>query len=80
MIAHRLKTIQNANQICVFVDGNIIEQGTHATLMSQKESKYRQLVEAQETETKVNETDSGILEIQHNENQDGTSKSITFST
>ncbi|MBR0403120.1 ABC transporter ATP-binding protein [Candidatus Saccharibacteria bacterium] len=33
VIAHRLSTIRNANLILVMKDGNIIEQGTHNTLL-----------------------------------------------
>jgi len=33
VIAHRLKTIKDANQILVISDGQIIEQGNHDTLM-----------------------------------------------
>jgi ATP-binding cassette subfamily B protein len=33
VIAHRLSTIQNADKILVVKDGNIIEQGTHDTLL-----------------------------------------------
>ena len=36
VIAHRLSTIQNADAILVVKDGNIIEQGTHDSLMAQK--------------------------------------------
>ena len=36
VIAHRLSTIQNADVILVVKDGNIIEQGNHDTLMSNK--------------------------------------------
>jgi subfamily B ATP-binding cassette protein MsbA len=36
VIAHRLSTIANADQIAVVVDGQIIEHGTHATLLAQK--------------------------------------------
>ena len=35
IIAHRLSTIKSANHILVMRDGNIIEQGTHETLMQQ---------------------------------------------
>ncbi len=35
VIAHRLSTIQNADLILVVKDGNIIEQGTHNSLMAQ---------------------------------------------
>ncbi|MCP1427241.1 ABC-type multidrug transport system fused ATPase/permease subunit [Paenibacillus xylanexedens] len=33
MIAHRLKTIQNADQIIVLDQGQLVEQGTHAHLL-----------------------------------------------
>lgn len=33
VIAHRLKTIENADQILVIKDGSILEQGNHETLM-----------------------------------------------
>lgn len=35
MIAHRLKTIQNAHQILVVNNGEIVEQGIHENLMAQ---------------------------------------------
>ncbi len=40
VIAHRLSTIQNADVILVVKDGNIIEQGDHDSLMSQKGFYY----------------------------------------
>lgn len=35
MIAHRLKTVRNANRILVVEGGKIVQQGTHAQLMAQ---------------------------------------------
>jgi ATP-binding cassette subfamily B protein len=35
MIAHRLKTVQNAEQIMVLEDGRITQRGTHKQLLSQ---------------------------------------------
>ncbi|MDQ0362250.1 ABC transporter ATP-binding protein [Breznakia pachnodae] len=36
MIAHRLKTVQNANQILVLDEGHIVQRGTHDELMKNK--------------------------------------------
>ena len=35
MIAHRLSTVQNADEILVFDEGKIIERGTHEALLAQ---------------------------------------------
>ena len=36
VIAHRLSTVRNADEILVFEKGHIIERGTHEELLSQK--------------------------------------------
>lgn len=46
MIAHRLSTIRDANQIIVLDHGNVMEQGTHETLMSEQ-GMYYNLVKSQ---------------------------------
>ena len=48
MIAHRLKTVRNADQIIVVDQGRIVQQGRHDELMSQ-EGIYRRFVNARET-------------------------------
>src|SRR5690606_16913872 len=40
IIAHRLNTIQNADQILVLDNGQLIEQGTHQSLLQQKGFYY----------------------------------------
>lgn len=44
MIAHRLKTVRDANQILVVDQGNIVQKGTHGTLMKE-EGIYRRFIE-----------------------------------
>lgn len=46
IVAHRLSTIENADLILVMKDGNIIEQGTHGSLLEQK-GFYYELYNAQ---------------------------------
>ncbi len=41
VIAHRLSTIQNADWILVMDHGDVVEQGTHETLMARKGAYYR---------------------------------------
>lgn len=50
VIAHRLSTIRNADLILVMKDGNIIEQGNHDELMTQK-GFYADLYNSQFTES-----------------------------
>lgn len=41
IVAHRLSTVKNADQILVMDKGNIVEQGNHQELLSQKGIYYR---------------------------------------
>ena len=47
MIAHRLKTVRNADQIVVVDKGRIVQQGTHNQLMKQ-EGIYKRFVDSRE--------------------------------
>lgn len=46
-IAHRLSTIRNASSIAVLQDGQIIEQGSYAHLITLTDGVFRELVERQ---------------------------------
>jgi len=46
-IAHRLATIQNADQILVVDDGRIVQRGTHRELAAQP-GRYRSFVETRQ--------------------------------
>ncbi|MBO4325870.1 MAG: ABC transporter ATP-binding protein [Clostridia bacterium] len=47
VVAHRLSTIRNADEIAVIVDGQIIEQGTHDGLMQKSDGVYKKLYSLQ---------------------------------
>jgi len=47
VIAHRLSTVRKADQIIVLNDGRIVEQGTHAELISNSHGLYKTLTELQ---------------------------------
>jgi ATP-binding cassette subfamily B (MDR/TAP) protein 1 len=48
-VAHRLSTIQRANQIYIFEQGRIVEKGTHRTLMAMK-GRYAEMARLQKLE------------------------------
>ncbi len=47
VIAHRLSTVRKADQIIVLNDGMIVEQGTHAELLTNGNGLYKTLTELQ---------------------------------
>lgn len=47
IVAHRLSTIREADIILVMKDGNIIEQGSHETLLNKENGFYAQLYNSQ---------------------------------
>ncbi|KAL2344233.1 hypothetical protein Fmac_005518 [Flemingia macrophylla] len=48
IVAHRLSTIRNADQIAVLEDGKIIERGTHSRLVENTAGAYYKLVSLQQ--------------------------------
>lgn len=48
IIAHRLTTVKNAHTIAVLHHGNIVEQGSHAELLSKPGGVFSQLVSTEE--------------------------------
>ena len=54
VIAHRLSTVRNADQILVLKDGQVIERGTHTELMGQGRL-YAQLCRVQSTAVTIEE-------------------------
>ena len=53
VVAHRLSTVQNADNILVIKDGVLIESGTHRELLALPGGFYRSLYESQFTQVKA---------------------------
>ncbi|CAH1982068.1 unnamed protein product [Acanthoscelides obtectus] len=46
-IAHRLSTVQNANEIAVLKDGRIVEKGTYIDLINKEDGAFKELIKHQ---------------------------------
>lgn len=55
IVAHRLSTIRNADQIAVLEDGKIIERGTHSRLVENTDGAYYKLISLQQQQQHVQE-------------------------
>ena len=64
VVAHRLSTIVDADEILVLADGEIVERGTHDELMERAEGVYRQLV-ALQTITQAGDAADACLAARH---------------
>ncbi|BFU23351.1 p-glycoprotein 2 [Entamoeba histolytica] len=71
VVAHRLTTVRNASRICVFHQGEIIEQGTHQELMDLKGTYYG-LVKRQSMEEEVDQetVENDLKKIREQENKE----------
>ena len=47
VVAHRLSTVKNADRILVVNEGRVVEEGTHASLLTRPDGLYRKLVQRQ---------------------------------
>ncbi len=47
VVAHRLSTIKNADEILVISNGKVVEQGTHEKLLKKRNGIYRELYSSQ---------------------------------
>jgi len=47
VIAHRLSTVKNADQIIVLENGTVIQRGTHEELINQTTGTYARLAKLQ---------------------------------
>jgi ABC-type multidrug transport system fused ATPase/permease subunit len=47
VIAHRLSTVKNADEICVIDKGEIVERGTHTELLQIENGVYKKLQQSQ---------------------------------
>jgi ATP-binding cassette subfamily B protein len=49
IIAHRLSTVRGSDRIYVIKEGQVVEAGTHAELLEQRDGVYRTLAELQDS-------------------------------
>ncbi|KAH8204908.1 hypothetical protein TruAng_000947 [Truncatella angustata] len=71
VIAHKLATIRNADNIVVMKNGRIVEQGPHAALLAAN-GAYSRLVHAQDLATSAASIENAVPDIQ--EDDTGTSE------
>ena len=68
IVAHRLSTVRNADQIAVLSNGIIVELGSHDDLMKISNGNYRKLVETQSRPSSEAEVKAGNESLVLNSN------------
>ena len=66
-IAHRLSTLRNADRILVFDRGRLVEQGSHAQLLSMDDGVYARLVRIQTQVSKDPNVDNLVFHAESGE-------------
>ncbi len=67
VVAHRLSTIVEADQIIVMSDGEVIEQGTHTQLLANENGEYKKLYNMQFKKDELNQDEDQQLKNSNNE-------------
>ena len=49
IIAHRMRTVENADKVVFLADGKVVEQGSPKELLAKKDSRFKNMVETQKT-------------------------------
>lgn len=62
VVAHRLGTIQKADNIIVLRKGQVVQQGTHESLLKDVEGPYHRLVSAQNLEVREDRSHDEVIE------------------
>jgi ATP-binding cassette subfamily B protein len=62
VIAHRLSTVREADELLVIDDGRVVERGTHATLLAEN-GLYAELYRTQFADQEENEADTTALPL-----------------
>ena len=71
MIAHRLSTVMDADVILLLENGTVVEQGSHAELMANPDSRYVELWRKQSAAAEDRTTD-----IKKEDDEGNTDKSL----
>jgi ATP-binding cassette, subfamily B, bacterial MsbA len=61
VIAHRLSTVINADKIITLLDGRVVEEGTHTTLVNQKDGIYARFFAMQNGKKEKNKREEVLI-------------------